>query len=349
MEIFVQSFGARLRTRGGLFVLTITELSGKPDSEQVYEYAPHQVETILIYSQGGSISGDALQLALQHKIDILVFDQLDTPLGRLFSHEPSASVLIQKAQLHFAGTPQGLEFAREWLGLKIRRKMVFLERLERYRDGDKAQLLKTTRQKLAEQYNNILNLPLSPLKEAADKLRGHEGTSSHIYFDTLSKLLPAEYRFNGRSRGPALDLFNAFLNYGYGILYSLVETELVKVGLNPWIGFHHSMERGEKALVFDFIEAYRPWMDQLVFLLCSRKHATTNHLIAYKGGWWLSQRGKALLVESFHQLFDKKQWEVESDLYSQKQMLKREAKAFALAINRLFHGGNKPVVALLPA
>ena len=54
-------------------------------------------------------------------------------------------------------------------------------------------------------------------------LRGWEGQASRIYFSTIVKYLPLEYQFEQRSQHPAMDVTNAFLNYGYGILYGRYE------------------------------------------------------------------------------------------------------------------------------
>jgi len=50
---------------------------------------------------------------------------------------------------------------------------------------------------------------------------GLEGKAARSYFEAISSIMPERYRFAGRSRNPARDEFNALLNYGYGVLYSL--------------------------------------------------------------------------------------------------------------------------------
>jgi CRISPR/Cas system-associated endonuclease Cas1 len=44
------------------------------------------------------------------------------------------------------------------------------------------------------------------------------------YFATLSALLPEQYKFKNRNQ-PATDIFNAMLNYAYGILYWSFSTD----------------------------------------------------------------------------------------------------------------------------
>ena len=77
------------------------------------------------------------------------------------------------------------------------------------------------------------------------------------YFGAISSIVPEKYKFEGRSRNPAKDEFNAMLNYGYGVLYSMVEKACIIAGLDPYIGFLHTDNYNKKSLVFDVIELFR--------------------------------------------------------------------------------------------
>ena len=61
---------------------------------------------------------------------------------------------------------------------------------------------------------------------------GLEGSAGRAYVKCLSGQMPEAFRFDGRSRNPARDAFNAMLNYGYGVLYSLVEKACILAGLD---------------------------------------------------------------------------------------------------------------------
>ena len=103
------------------------------------------------------------------------------------------------------------------------------------------------------------------------RIIGLEGSASKVYFDILALCIPERYRFNGRSRQPAKDPFNAFLNYAYGVLYSLVEKSCIIAGLDPYIGFLHTDNYSKPSLVFDIIENFRIYADRVVFRLFSKK------------------------------------------------------------------------------
>ncbi|MEK7256042.1 MAG: CRISPR-associated endonuclease Cas1, partial [Bacteroidota bacterium] len=170
---------------------------------------------------------------------------------------------------------------------------------------------------------------------AANAIRIIEAHASKIYFKTLSVLLPPEYRFDGRSRQPAQDLFNAFLNFGYGVLYRQVEKAIASAGLNSYGGFLHTIERNQKAFLFDVVEIFRPWMDYVVFTLCSRKVAMLHHLRAHKNGYWLSQTGKALLLETYYEMYEREQpAEEQPELLTWRQSMRQETRSIAQTIRK---------------
>jgi CRISPR-associated protein Cas1 len=59
---------------------------------------------------------------------------------------------------------------------------------------------------------------------------GLEGKVARAYFNAISSIMPERYRFAGRSRNPAKDEFNAMLNYGYGVLYSMCSEGEMETG-----------------------------------------------------------------------------------------------------------------------
>ena len=69
--------------------------------------------------------------------------------------------------------------------------------------------------------------------------------------------MPEKYKFESRSRNPAKDEFNTLLNYGYGVLYSMVEKACIIAGLDQYIGFLHTDNYNKKSLVFDVIVLFR--------------------------------------------------------------------------------------------
>ena len=131
-------------------------------------------------------------------------------------------------------------------------------------------------------------------------LMGLEGSISRYYFKALGSFLPEDFHFEKRSRRPALDYFNACLNYLYGMTYSVVEGGVFAKGLDPFIGFLHTDFYKRTSLVFDLIEPIRPLIDRRLTELILNGELDASHFIPKEQGYWLSKKGKRIVIPSFN-------------------------------------------------
>ena len=129
---------------------------------------------------------------------------------------------------------------------------------------------------------------------------GLEGTAGRAYFHCLSSIMPEKYQFDGRSRHPAHDPFNAVLNYCYGILYSLVEKACILSGLDPYVGFLHTDNYNKKSLVFDLIEPFRIYGEQVVVYLFTGRKMKDEYYDVREKAVSLNQKGKPVVVEAMN-------------------------------------------------
>jgi len=333
MDIHLQSFGARLRVKDGLFEVTVPDLSGA-NHHVVDQFATHQVQSILL-QPGTSVSADALLLAIEQDTDIVVLDRFGHPQGRIWTARPSTTLEVWKNQLAMSLRPDALRFAKSWIEAKLHRRIQFLQKLKNYRSDEKQALIDKACSELSDYLSRLHVVPVHDHNPAAATIRGLEGSAGRVYLATLSRLLPDEYRFEGRSARPADDMFNAFLNYGYGILYRIVERDLLLAGLHPYIGFMHYDGYQRKSLVFDFIEPYRIWVEKTVFNLFAAKKPGQMHLTTILGrsdGMWLSQEGKKLLADALHERLQHKRQELDGRRFSLHQLLREESRRFAAEV-----------------
>lgn len=272
--------------------------------EAVHHLAAKKV-TAIIMTVAGAMSSDAIRLALTHNVDIILADRSGQPLGRFWHAKLGSTTKIRKRQLEASIGKKGTNYTSEWLMGKLKAQCDLLHSLKKHR--------KQHRPLLEERSNRITDLSAAivtclegaeRVSDVADTLRGLEGTAGRLYFQTLSQLIPDAYRFSGRSFRPALDPFNAFLNYGYGILYGRIEKALMIAGLDPYVGFMHRDDYNQKSMVFDFIEPYRPWIDWVVFRLFSRKIVGLGDWGEVAGGITLLKPGKEVLIEALGKFFD---------------------------------------------
>lgn len=186
--------------------------------------------------------------------------------------------------------------------------------------------------KLNQLNQSLQGLEADTVAQVSDRIRGLEGAAGRIYFQAISSVLPPSYQFNGRSRQPAADAFNAFLNYAYGILYARVESALGRAGVNPYVGFLHRDGHQHKSMVFDFIEPFRIYAERATFQVFSGKKLRKGSLEKVKGGYYLSKEGKQLLIAYFNRLFDEKKQAHGEKRKTPANILREEAARFAVVL-----------------
>jgi len=298
MQLYINTYGTYVHIKDEMF-----EIQTKVDKlNEIKHFAAHKVTSIIL-QKGMAISTDAIILALKNNIDIVVADYDGFPVGRFWHGKSGSTSKIRKRQLEASLNEIGVHWTKNWIIGKIENQINFLKDLEKNRKP-KSDYFDEKIQKLGEMINQISKLQGKQVDDIADSLRGYEGNAGRVYFETLSSLLSEEYRFKGRSSRPALDPFNAFLNYGYGILYSRVEKGLIIAGLDPYLGFMHRDDYNQKSLVFDTIEPYRIHAERVVFKLFSAKRVNQSHTEQITNGFSLNAEGKKLLIPEFMKYFE---------------------------------------------
>lgn len=264
--------------------------------------AAHKI-TSFVVSKGVALSTDAIALALKHNIDIVIVENDGHPMGRFWHSKLGSTTKIRKRQLEASTGPLGLEWVKNWLCRKLENQEEYLADLRKHRPHI-ALGLKEFETRIREQREKIAGLIGDNVEALAESIRGLEGTAGRLYFEGLSKSIPAEYSFRGRSFRPAVDPFNAMLNYCYGILYSRTERALMLAGLDPYLGFLHRDDYNMRSMVFDFIEPYRIHAERCVFGLFSKKQVNRTYFTEITNGISLNANGKPVLVDAFTKYLD---------------------------------------------
>jgi CRISPR-associated protein Cas1 len=302
----------------------------RPDSREYDKrhFAAQKVTSIIL-TTAGSLSTDAVALALQHNIDIIFADRSGFPLGRIWHSKLGSTTLIRKRQLEASLGTTGLEWTLLWIGSKLERQGELLQRLKKHRPAQQ-DFLEERISKIGKLKDSVALLADAPrVDEVADTLRGLEGTAGRLYFEALSRVLPPKWQFAGRSFRPAADPFNAFLNYGYGVLYSRVEKALIIAGIDPYVGFLHRDDYNQKSMVFDFIEPYRVNVDRVVMRLFSGKLIREEHFSEITGGISLQKEGKQLLIEKLNQFLEVDKIRYRGRNQTRSNALQQDAHRFA--------------------
>lgn len=293
MQLIINTYGSYLQKNGDCFKV-------KTD-DKVFEVSCKKISSILI-STAAYITTDAIKLAADNNIDIIFIDEFGDPYGRVWHPKLGSTTLIRRRQLQIADTEEGLKLAIEWVKTKFNNQIEFLKRLRQTRPH-RSQEITSYIDKLQNVMNG-LDLLSGTIDECRGTIMGIEGSGGRIYFEALSDLMPDRFKFEGRSRNPAKDEFNALLNYAYGVLYSLVEKACIIAGLDPYVGFIHTDHYNKPSLVFDLIENYRIWADEVVVNLIAGRKVKVEYFDKIPNGLILNKDGKAVLLTEFNAFMD---------------------------------------------
>ena len=299
MHLYITTFGSFLHIQDGMFQVKYTDEDGKAVKKKI----PPKKVTSIVLDRGTSLTYEAVKTALNHNIDIVFAEGDGAPIGRIWHSKLGSTTKIRKRQLEASLNTEAIPWVKSWVKDKIGNQTDVLKELKKHRKSYENKINEVI-DKMDSLIIKVDKLEGGTVTDIADSIRGYEGSAGRYYFGLLSSLMPTEYRFKGRSYRPAEDAFNAFLNYGYGILYSRIEKAIMIAGLDPYVGFLHRDDYNQTSFVFDFIEPYRPFVDLTVFRLFSGKKVNKDHYNDIPNGIGLTKEGKKLIVEAFIKRFD---------------------------------------------
>lgn len=199
-----------------------------------------EIDTIIVDSISVSISTYLLKELSDNKINIIFCDDKHNPFGELQS------------------------FYSRYNSSK---KIVFQTKWSKKDKGKLWSLI--VRNKILNQalvLQKIKNVNYSVLMEYMDNVcdddkTNREGHASKVYFNSL---------FGKNFVRNDNDDINSALNYGYAILLSTVNKEIVNNGFITQLGIHHKNEYNPYNLACDLMEVFRPIIDSFVYFNSNR-------------------------------------------------------------------------------
>lgn len=295
MHLFVNSPGTMIKQKDGCFRLS--------NESRHLDVSPEKLESIVTTNKA-LISTQAVVLALEHNIDIVFLDEHGDPRGRIWFTKMGSTALIRRRQIEAETGDLGIRLVVDLVKEKTANQIQFLKKLCYARPG-KNDLFDDALHTLEELHEKIGSLENSPdLESIRNSLMGLEGSAGRTYFQCLAAVMPEKFRFEGRSRRPAKDPFNAVLNYALGILYSRVEKACIIAGLDPFVGFLHTDNYNKKSLVFDLIEPFRIYAEQTAVYLFTGKKMNDTFFDKSETGVSLNDKGKPVVIDSFNRHLD---------------------------------------------
>ena len=220
----------------------------KQENDEKYIHLS-EIDTIIIDSISVSISSYLLKEISDNKINIIFCDEKHNPFGELKSyylaHNSSKKIIMQS----------------KW---SQKKKDELWQLIVKNKITNQALLLNKIKSK---NYNLILSYISDVV--IGDK-SNREGHATKIYFNSL---------FTKKFVRNENDDINSALNYGYAILLSNFNKEIVSNGYLTQLGIHHKNEFNPFNLSCDFMEPFRIIIDNFVW---SNKDREFN--IDYKMG-----------------------------------------------------------------
>ena len=128
--------------------------------------------------------------------------------------------------------------------------------------------------------------------------------AANCYFSVYANLIlqqKNDFPFNGRNRRPPKDAVNALLSFAYTLLANETAAALEPVGLDPYVGFYHTLRPGRTSMALDLMEELRAYLgDRFVLSLINRKQVSFKDFI-YQGekGVVLTEDGRRTFLEAW--------------------------------------------------
>lgn len=263
--------------------------------EEVFRIPAINVESIVTFGYMGASPG-VMKLCTERGIGLTFL----SPNGRFISRiqgQVRGNVLLRKAQYTLADDEDvATEIARICIAGKIQNYRNILRRYER--DYGEVEEIENAVRAMDRAKGEVLRAT------STEQVRGLEGDAASCYFSVFQHLIinqREEFPFSGRNRRPPKDAVNAMLSLAYTLLTNDVTSALETVGLDPYVGFLHTMRPGRASLALDMVEELRAYLgDRFVLSLINRRQITASDFL-YQGekGVVLTENGRKIFLTAW--------------------------------------------------
>ena len=270
--LYVTTPDAYLSKDGTNVVVTV-------DGKEVFRIPAQNVEAICAFGYKGASPG-LMKLCSDNGIALSFFSANGKFIARM-QGPVCGNVLLRCKQFQMFSRPEAtMHLASLAIAAKIHNSRVVLRRFAR--DYPERNGVKQV-EDCAEQLRR--NIFLARSAHTPDELRGIEGYAASSYFSVFPYLIlnpDKNFSFSERNRRPPTDIVNAMLSFGYTLLANECISALESVGLDPAIGFFHTLRPGRYSLALDIMEELRSYMvDRLVLSLINTRQISPSDFLVH--------------------------------------------------------------------
>ena len=204
----------------------------------------NEIGMLIVESTAVSMTSYLLSELMKNKIKVVFCDEKRNPCSELVSyygsHDTSSKI---RKQIEWTKDDKD-HIWTEIVSEKIKQQALMLQRYQK----------------------EEVNMLFEYMEEVEfGDITNREGHAAKVYFNTLFGK-----KFTRTDENP----INAALNYGYGIILSIFNREIVSSGYLTQIGLFHDNMFNQFNLSSDLMEPFRPLVDQLVVELKPEKFET---------------------------------------------------------------------------
>lgn len=263
--------------------------------KEVFRISVLNIEAIVTFGYMGASPG-LMRLCAENGIGLTFL----SPHGRFISRiqgQVHGNVLLRKAQYKlFDDENFASELSKICIAGKIQNYRNVLRRYER--DYGQQECIESAVSEMDRAKYNTLK------ESDKARIRGLEGDAANCYFSVFPNLIlnqKEDFAFHGRNRRPPKDPVNALLSLAYTLLTNDIVSALEAVGLDPYVGFLHTLRPGRASLALDMSEELRAYMgDRFVLSMINRKQIDKSDFL-FQGdeGVALSEKGRKIFLTAW--------------------------------------------------
>lgn len=252
------------------------------DTAEVGRLPLHNLEAIVSFGYRGT-SPALMGACAERNISLCYMTPQGKFLARVSGKTRGNVVLRQQQYTSTNNELQSLEIAKNCILGKVHNARWVLERAIRdHKLQIDAERVKTASEYLKNSLDHIQN------SQSKEQLRGYEGEAASVYFSVFDQLIlqqKKDFKFQGRSKRPPVDKVNAMLSFVYTLLTNQITSALESVGLDPYVGYLHTLRPGRASLSLDLIEELRAVLaDRFVLSLINKKVVTGKNFVIKENG-----------------------------------------------------------------
>ncbi|MFW6122061.1 MAG: CRISPR-associated endonuclease Cas1 [Petrotogales bacterium] len=293
VDIVISGYGRRLGISGECVAI----YQGKNSIENIPLF---RVRSVTVEGKGVSLTTEFILQCAKEGIIVLFTNKIGDPDAILSSPHFNATITTRRNQIKALDSTVGFSLSKIIVASKIHNQAQLLKYAIKNKKKNVSEEITSNIKQLEKISLNTTSLKDVLLTSGREKLLGIEGNAGRIYWEAFSEICSAD--FGGRIHRNATDPINQAINYGYGILYRVVWTGLLKAGLEPFAGLLHTDRPGKPSMVLDVVEEFRaPIVDRVILAIANRKQPIKSE------GSFLTAETRSIIAKEVIKRFETKE------------------------------------------